>query len=152
MEYSDEALEKQALEQDKRIDAKAAELLNHDPELVALYHRSKQWKLGASALMGQLIVLIQSDQIALQLQNWISNYKNVSDRMQDLLPEDLIRQGVASDCAEALEVAADNLKLLATEIRRQISELPPITVSDPDQWKKVEEAGLKATIQSFRQS
>ncbi len=150
MERSDEGLEKLALEQDQYMDARAAELLNHDPELVELYHRNKKWKLGAKALQEQLTELIEAKAIALQVQNSINSYKNLSSRMGDALPDTFLRENIASDCAEAIEVAAESLKLLAVEIRGQIADLPPLDVRNADQLRKVEEAGFKAMMESFR--
>lgn len=110
MKYSDEENERLFLEQDKYMDARAEELLNHDPELVEFYHRGKKWKLGVKALQGQLIELIESEQIAIQLQNHIGSYKNVSDRIKEVPPDAFVREGIASDCADAMDAAAEYLR------------------------------------------
>lgn len=150
MTASDEELEKQAIEQDQYIDARAAEILNHDPDLVALYQRSKAWKLGAKALQGQLLELVESDEMALQVQNSIRNYKNVAVRMRELLPHEVLREGVATDCAEAIEGVAESLRRLAVELRKQISDLSPPEDYTADHWNAVEQAGLKALLDSMK--
>ena len=122
MEDSNEDIEQLVLKQNAYMDTRAAELLHHDPELVALYQRHEQWKLRAKELQGQLIALIESDQFALDLQNSIGLYKNVADRIRTVLPDAFIQEGVALECAEAIEVVADILRQTAEEIRRQLAD------------------------------
>jgi len=150
MELSNEDMEKLVAQQNEYMDARAAELLNHDPELIEIYHQDKLWKTGAKDLLGQLIAIIESDQLALLLRNSIGTHKNVAVRIREVSPDAFIRQGLASDCIEAIEVASEKLRLLAGEIRRQISELPSLDRYNAEQLKRVDKASFKAMIESFR--
>lgn len=145
----DKEIEKLAVEQDQYMDARAAELLNHDPELVDLYQRGKQWKLSAKDLQGRLIEIIESERFAHTIQTSIGAHKNVVGRIREVMPIGFIEQGIATDCVEALEIAGESLKVLAAAIRQQISDLPTLDM-DSEQWAKVEEAGFKAMVESMR--
>lgn len=127
---------------------RAEELLEYDPELVRVYYLSRQRSEMEIDLRNRLVVLTDFAETPFsQLAKWVRNYKNVGDRVKELTSV----EELAADVADALEAAAEQIRLVASEVRDQTAELP--VLGSEETMKKVQKANSQAykeTLQRYR--
>jgi hypothetical protein len=120
-------------------DARAEELLEHDPELLRLYYAQRERYQPMRELQRRLMVLTDGSNPLFELAMWMSQYKGIGDRVKEEWDE---LENVANDVVDAYGLVIQYLQTLVAEVRQQVAELPPL--GSDEMMQRVSTAQSKA--------